>query len=913
MINATLRSRTLTFLTVALALVCGALSAPYSSAAAAPNSGAAAENSPLLFEFGLVADIQYASKADVGQRSYRASIAKLRPCVAEFNREPLAFAVSLGDLIDGNGEASLADLRAVLDTLKPLVFPMRHVIGNHCLAVERPQLLSELALSSAYYTFARPGWRFIVLDGMDVSSKTPPGSPEAAEYADYLKVNSGLASYNGAVGKRQLAWLRSALSDSRLAGERVVLFVHHPLLEASSDPGLLLWNAAEVRQLLEESGNVVACFNGHDHRGGYGQKSGIHYVTLAGMVEAANPTYALARVYPDRITLAGRGAMPSRVLAFSPTPKPWPRYEALENGPAKLRLLPGHPTFAFTMYGCPEDVTALRALVECMQTHNLGNGFDPGPFAVARNRPAFEYLATVGWPIITYPPRYGEFQVKDGRSRLDDPDEQALQALDQAGSFCGIQLGEWGYYFHNLSFSESWWRSVYGAEFETMKSRMKPAGLAGYDRLPTSKPECYAILKDYFLTRHRALRGRTVSVTGHSHYEAYAAEWGATLIGLELGENIGYSQSKIAFARGASRQWGQPWSVQVSPWMGPTCTTAGPLVKRNGITFGADAGHSLSLYQRLWRHSWFAGAALVTPENSSAIFFETNHPYVLSSFGHAASQVHTFMQRHDRGIPYTPLGVVLDRYAGFNGYMGKPWGILPPTPGDQELTDLLLRQLYPGRDHIHEGHDPANPEATFLLPTPFGEIADVLLSTAKAEVLASYPVLLVAGDLSEDPEFVAELFKALRRGSRLWLLPRHAQALKNDFARLRGTGRVEILDAWTNPATGRAAAVPNEKLLGLTKELMPIRVTGDSIQYQINRNHRGWVVELVNNRGVIKFGDRPATIDPAAQATVQLSTDESVQSIVRWNLDADIVLSKALPLTVTIGPGETAFIEFVAP
>ena len=60
------------------------------------------------------------------------------------------------------------------------------------------------------------------------------------------------------------------------------------------------------------------------------------------------------------------------------------------------------------------------------------------------------------------------------------------------------------------------------------------------------------------------MRGRNASVTGHSHYEAYAAEWGARLVGLELGENIAFTQSKIAFARGAARQWNRPWSVQVS-------------------------------------------------------------------------------------------------------------------------------------------------------------------------------------------------------------------------------------------------------------------------------------------------------------------------------------------------------------
>src|SRR4029078_5942226 len=112
-----------------------------------------------------------------------------------------------------------------------------------------------------------------------------------------------------------------------------------------------------------------------------------------------------------------------------------------------------------------------------------------------------------------------------------------------------------------------------------------------------------------------------ISVTGHSHYEAYAAAWGARCIGLELGENIAFTQSKMAFARAASREWSKPWSVQVSPWFHGACTTSGQLRGTGGDARGLDAGHSLRFYTRMWLHAWFVGSAMVTPENSIAIFF----------------------------------------------------------------------------------------------------------------------------------------------------------------------------------------------------------------------------------------------------------------------------------------------------
>ena len=133
----------------------------------------------------------------------------------------------------------------------------------------------------------------------------------------------------------------------------------------------------------------------------------------------------------------------------------------------------------------------------------------------------------------------------------------------------------------------------------------------------------------------------------------------------------------------------------------------------------------------MWLHAWFAGAAMVTPENSISIFFEkAEAPWTLTSHGQKAAEVFGFMRAHERGLPYTPVAVVLDHLAGYNAYMDKPWGILEPTAGDRETRDLFDHQLFPGSDHIHAKPNPENPEASYLRPTPYGEIFDVLLTSA---------------------------------------------------------------------------------------------------------------------------------------------------------------------------------------
>lgn len=604
-----------------------------------------------------------------------------------------------------------------------------------------------------------------------------------------------------------------------------------------------------------------------------------------------------------------RSAEPTRAVGGSGS-VPWelPTYAHLASGPQRNRLLPGCEGFVFSLYGAPGDLGTLKVLAGVLRERGLGNGFDPGPGPGPGAGPVFEFLTSLKWPVVFY--SGGEMQIKGGRAVFGREHESMLAALDATGVFSAYQLGEWGYYFHNLAANESWWREVYGKEFEAYRHLMKPKGLAGYDRRPQSRQECYEVLKDYFLSRSRDLLGRVISVTGHSHYEAYAAEWGARCIGLEVAENIAFTQSKFAFARGASRQWGKPWSVQVSPWFSGACTTSGPLRQEGGGARGLDAGHSLSLYERMWLHGWFAGAALVTPENSIAIFFEkAAAPWTLTAHGERAAELFRFMRGHDRGIPYTPVAVVLDHLAGYNGYMDKPWGILEPTPGDREVRDLFDHQLFPGSDHIHARPDPVNPEISFLRPTPFGESFDVLLSSAPPEILPSYPVILLAGDIVFDPGFLGELEKALRRGSVVLMGLRHREALGKDFARVAAQGRVEVSDTWINPRTGRPAAVPDVVLSEWVGARSPVRVTGDAVQYQVNRTLRGWVVEVINNQGVIKKPAQAAVVDPTAVARVRLEVLGGATESWEWRSGKRQAGSGAVELAV--GPGSVEYVEFI--
>lgn len=272
-----------------------------------------------LFAIGLVADAQYADVPDKGTRFYRASIGKLGAAVEHFNRTDLAFCVHLGDLID-------REWRSFDEITRPLS-SSRHrwhqLLGNHdfdVLDTEKPRVPERLGMKWRYGSFDHGGFRFVVLDTNDVSTYAhPSGAPErAAAERELVRLQAAkmrqARPWNGGIGAEQLAWLDRELTTARKSGQRVIVFAHHPVWP---DNDHNVWNAPEVLAVLDRHPHVVAWLNGHNHAGAFGERSGLPFVTMKGMVEtAATTACAIARILPDRLVLEGQGREPARELRF---------------------------------------------------------------------------------------------------------------------------------------------------------------------------------------------------------------------------------------------------------------------------------------------------------------------------------------------------------------------------------------------------------------------------------------------------------------------------------------------------------------------------------------------------------------------------------------------------------------------
>ncbi|MEC5129437.1 metallophosphoesterase [Verrucomicrobiales bacterium BCK34] len=289
-----------------------------SAATLAMGSAGAGERDAPLFAVGLIADAQYVDADPGGIRHYRNSIEKLASAAKSINEAEVDFSIHLGDLIDRD----FASFDRILEPLSELKSPVFQIPGNHDFSVtdaKKPGVFGKLGMTKPYHSFSKDAFRFVFLDGTEISTFAHPRDSDVfKEASEILKEfeaegRKNAKSWNGTISGVQLEWLEGELAAAKAAGEKVIISCHYPILPDNSHN---LWSDREVLAVIDRfPGTVAAWFNGHNHAGNYAERNGVHYVTVQGMVDTEHENaFAILEVSPELLTIRGSGRVPSREL-----------------------------------------------------------------------------------------------------------------------------------------------------------------------------------------------------------------------------------------------------------------------------------------------------------------------------------------------------------------------------------------------------------------------------------------------------------------------------------------------------------------------------------------------------------------------------------------------------------------------
>jgi hypothetical protein len=243
-------------------------------------------------------------------------------------------------------------------------------------------------------------------------------------------------------------------------------------------------------------------------------------------------------------------------------------------------------------------------------------------------------------------------------------------------------------------------------------------------------------------------RMSTLVSLNFGHY--FLKEGVYTLIGAETAQGLPNSQVYYSFIRGAGKQYGVPWFGNVSVYNRWGYKTYGS----EGSDHGPTKGSSLNLMKRLIVSHILYNCVLVGFESG---WFKGEE---LTPIGYLQKETRQWVHENGQpGVMQTPVALMLDFFSGwsfprhlYSGNIYRVWGNLPYEAGDY-LADGVLDMIYPGYQDSSYFHD----ESGFSVPTPYGDIADCILTDAEEWLLKRYPVIVIAGELSGDLEIRQKL------------------------------------------------------------------------------------------------------------------------------------------------------------
>lgn len=394
--------------------------------------------------------------------------------------------------------------------------------------------------------------------------------------------------------------------------------------------------------------------------------------------------------------------------------------------------------------------------------------------------------------------------------------------------------------------------------------------------------------------------------------------------------------------------------------------------------YGASMGPSLAWYRKNYYLFYMSGASAIYLEQGFDQFFKPGpgeHPLQLNPAGRITEEFVRFAEKNpERGTPYTPVAFVLDPAHGWDmiDYPQWPFGVSQIDRHDRALRELFGASYYP---MLEVEGEPATADRQTFVNSVFGDIFDVLVASEEgANAVDAYRALVVGGRVEWSKSWGERLKDYVQSGGTIIVNSAQVKNLPPDLLGVKMTGETAEADGarclakdeavadlsgqvfryekvvpsratrtlietttgdplvtLNNIGRGRVifCAVPD--LLGLDERMTPaaahmlahvlsdatpVRVRGD-VEHLINRTPGGWLVTLINNRGVYKPQQGLAQVERSeyVEATLSLrgktfSGGGAQELTTETKLDS-VRMNNEEVLRVRVPPGGVRIIEIV--
>jgi len=506
--------------------------------------------------------------------------------------------------------------------------------------------------------------------------------------------------------------------------------------------------------------------------------------------------------------------------------------------------------------------------------------------------------------------------------------------------------------------------------------KIDDAALEKRVRAATSRAEVLAALRDVYsnavVKKFSDYYGRPIDARDawgpvisclSANMEAYAhalGAWGERRLGHEGTGNSPTLARRLAFLRGASRQFGTQFVDYQSANLGDASMT----LARADLFYPASSRYILDNQYDAWSGAginWvlkdyllyhLAGADAFYHEEGHDLFWKPgggaagdSFPVQLSPRGRVTEPILQLAQTYPRGTQFTPVAFLLDEAHGWSQERFTPgsfgldpqWNPMVLTPGRHEagIRGWLDIAYYPAPE---TQNSPADGIRQTYVNGIFGDIFDVIVTAPQHSAIAStYSTLIAAGEVSLSVEWGKALRAQVQAGGTLvvcadqfqgpgvkeldlpamgvlheasgftWnfgstLVPSNTfrycalTVTNNDrvlatvsdgtplcVARRMGKGQIIVVGAPLGLGIDeRPIPLLGLLLRHLTQRLMPVQVSGD-VEWTANRlEDGGWLIALLNNRGVIKPQHGILPVDHTEAQKVTLHSAFRVDKSKEW-------------------------------